>query len=320
MTLMKAAVVHQAGGPEVLSLEARPIPTPNVGEVRIAVKAFGLNRSELFTRQGHSPSVAFPRILGIEAVGVVDAAPGREFAEGDVVATVMGGMGRRFDGSYAEFTCVPAGQVRLITSKLGWDILGALPEMLQTAWGALFSSLHLKEEHRLLIRGGTTSVGMAAIALAHRAGAHVTATTRRTERVELLGALGADRVLIDDGQLARLDARFDRILELVGTTTLQDSLQCARRDGVVCMAGIVGNAWTLGDFAPMDSIPNRVALTSYSGEPEDFMSMPLQELIDDVACGNLKIKIGRVFAIDDIVSAHRCMEANEAEGKIVIIV
>jgi NADPH:quinone reductase-like Zn-dependent oxidoreductase len=318
--MMKAAVVHEAGGPEVLKLETRPIPVPKDGEVRIAVKAFGLNRSELFTRQGHSPSVVFPRILGIEAVGVVDAAPGGEFAQGDMVATVMGGMGRQFDGSYAEFTCVPAGQVRMIASTLDWETLGALPEMLQTAWGALFSSLHLVAGHRLLVRGGTTSVGMAAIALARRAGAHVTATTRRQERVELLENLGADRVLLDNGDLSSIDTRFDRVLELIGATTLQDSLHCTERDGVVCMAGIVGNAWTIPDFAPMDAIPNRVSLTSYSGEPEDFLSMPLQALVEDVARGNLKVKIGRVFGIDDIVEAHRCMEANEAEGKIVVLV
>jgi NADPH:quinone reductase-like Zn-dependent oxidoreductase len=320
VVMMKAAVVYEAGGPEVLRLETRPIPVPRRGEVRIAVKAFGLNRSELFTRQGHSPSVVFPRILGIEAVGIVDAAPGGEFAEGDIVATVMGGMGRQFDGSYAEFTCVPACQVRLMNSTLGWETLGALPEMLQTAWGALFSSLHLVTGHRLLVRGGTTSVGMAAIALARRAGADVTATTRRPKRVALLEDLGTDRVLLDNGELSSRGFKFDRVLELIGATTLEDSLQCAERDGVVCMAGIVGDAWTIADFAPMDAIPNRVALTSYSGEPEDFISMPLQDLVDDIAKGDLKIKIGRVFALHDIVEAHRCMEANEAEGKIVILV
>lgn len=318
--MMKAVVVHGAGGPEVLKLESRPMPVPGKGEVRIAVKAFGLNRSELFTRQGHSPSVIFPRILGIEAVGIVDAAPGGEFAQGAMVATVMGGMGRQFEGSYAEFTCVPAAQVRRLTSTLDWKVLGALPEMLQTAWGALFSSLNLQAGHRLLVRGATTSVGMAAIALARRAGADVTATTRRQDRRGLLEMLGADRALIDDGDLSKSGNRFDRILELVGATTLEDSLLCADRGGLVCMAGIVGNTWTMPNFAPMDAIPNRVALTSYSGEPEDFMSMPLQDLLDDIAGKRLNIKIGRVFSIDEIVDAHRCMEANAAEGKIVILV
>ncbi len=131
---MKAAVIHEAGGPEVLKIEQRPVPSPQDGQVLIRVKAFGLNRSELFTRQGHSPNVKFPRILGIEAVGVVEAAPGGEFRPGATVATAMGGMGRAFDGGYAEFTCVPAHQLQTLETELDWRVLGAVPEMLQTAW------------------------------------------------------------------------------------------------------------------------------------------------------------------------------------------
>src|SRR5271157_6482191 len=127
MATMKAAVIHDAGGPEVLKIESLTIPTPKGGQVLIRVKAFGLNRSELFTRQGHSPSVKFPRILGIEAVGLVEEAPGNEFQQGDVVATAMGGMGRQFDGSYAECTCVPVTQVQTVAPRLAWNVLGAIP-------------------------------------------------------------------------------------------------------------------------------------------------------------------------------------------------
>src|SRR5580704_6552395 len=130
MATMKAAVIHEPGGPEVLKIESLPIPTPKRGEILIRVKAFGLNRSELFTRQGHSPGVKFPRVLGIEAVGLVEEAPGNQFRKGDIVATAMGGMGRQFDGGYAEFTCVPATQVHAIKTQLPWETLGAIPEML----------------------------------------------------------------------------------------------------------------------------------------------------------------------------------------------
>src|SRR5271170_6931298 len=140
---MKAAVIREAGGPEVLKIEELPIPKPKNGEVLIRVKAFGLNRSELFTRQGHSPDVKFPRVLGIEAVGLVEAAPSGEFDKGDAVATAMGGLGRQFDGGYAEYTCVSAAQVQTIKTTLPWEVLGAIPEMLQTAWGALFTALRL---------------------------------------------------------------------------------------------------------------------------------------------------------------------------------
>ena len=324
MGTMKAAVIREAGGPDVLRIEERPIPVPRGGEVLIRVKAFGLNRSELFTRQGYSPTVRFPRVLGIEAVGLVAAAPGNEFNEGDTVATAMGGMGREFDGGYAEYTCVPATQVQALKTSLPWETLGAVPEMLQTAWGSLFKSLRLEQEERLLIRGGTTSVGLAAAAIARQWGVKVAATTRRPEREALLRASGVEQVFIDSGSIAEqvkevFPRGVDKVLELVGTTTLEDSLRCARQRGIVCMTGMVGNKWSFDDFSPMDVIPTAVCLTTYAGGAEDFMLTPLEELVEKIAAGQLPIHVGKVFRLDQIADAHRCMEQNEAGGKIVVL-
>jgi NADPH:quinone reductase-like Zn-dependent oxidoreductase len=324
MPQMKAAVMHAPGGPEVLKLETLPVPVPRPGEVLIRVKAFGLNRSELFTRQGHSPNVKLPRVLGIEATGIVESAPGGEFQPGELVATAMGGMGRDFDGGYAEFTCVPVTQVQVLRTSLPWQTLGAIPEMLQTSWGSLFSALQLQKDERLLIRGGTTSVGLAAAAIAANHGAFVASTTRNPERVDLLRSSGAVQVYIDNGTIAQQVAdaspeKFDKVLELIGTTTLLDSLQCARPRGIVCMTGIVGDKWSFDDFAPMDAIPSTVGLTVYTGESSDFLKTPLQELVDQIALGTMKIQIGRVFQLDDIVEAHRTMEENKAGGKIVVL-
>lgn len=321
---MKAVVVHAPGGPEVLQVEERPVPRPQQGQVLIRVEAFGLNRSELFTRQGHSPGIMFPRVLGIEAVGNVDDAPGGEFRRGQIVATVMGGMGRKFDGGYAEYTLVPASQVRAIDTTLPWARLGALPEMLQTGWGALFRALRLAKGERLLIRGGTTSVGLAASAIAKAHGAEVGATSRSPGGEATVRLAGADRFILDDGAIAgtvrkQWDGGVDKVLELVGTTTLADSLHCTREAGIVCMAGMVGNRWSMADFAPMNVIPTAVSLTTYSGDVSDFMALPLQELIDRVSDGALPVPSGRVFHIDDIVEAHRTLESNTAGGKIVVL-
>jgi len=236
----------------------------------------------------------------------------------------MGGMGREFDGSYSEYTCVPATQVQGLKTRLPWETLGAIPEMLQTSWGSLFKSLCLEEGDRLLIRGGTTSVGLAAAALAKLHGATVAATTRRPDREMLLRNSGVDQVFIDNGIIAEqvkvvFPRGVDKVLELVGATTLKDSLRCAKQHGIVCMTGMVGNNWSFENFSPMEVVPTAVNFTTYDGGAEDFMLTPLEDLVDKIAAGELPVHVGKVFKLDEIVDAHRCMEANNAGGKIVVL-
>lgn len=324
---MRVIRVHRPGGPEVLQIEEIPLPEPLPGWVRIRVRAFGLNRSEMFTRQGHSPGVRFPRVLGIECVGQVDDPAGTDLEAGQTVAALMGEMGRAYDGGYAEYTLVPRERVIPVRTSLPWDVLAALPETFLTARGSLVEALEVQAGQTLLVRGGTSSVGMAAISLARERGLRVIATTRSAAKASALLEGGADEVLIDNGQLAELVAArvpqgIDRLLELVGATTLLDSLRCVVPGGIVCNTGILGNAWILERFEPLEDIPSTVKLTTYgsSTTSAERSTAALQEIVDGVAAGRLNPNLHRTFAFDEIVEAHRSMEESRGSGKLVVVV
>jgi NADPH:quinone reductase-like Zn-dependent oxidoreductase len=324
MSMMKAVVLDAPGPPESLQIRDVPIPTPGRGEVLIKVAAFGLNRSELHTRLGLAEGVIFPRILGIEAAGTVSACPGRQFRVGQQVVTMMGGMGRTFDGGYAEYTCVPAGQVIPFSSDLDWATLGAVPEMLQTAYGSLTIGLDAQPGQSILIRGGTSSVGMATAVLAKRFSMIVISTTRSHGKIESLTKIGVDHVLIDDGVVAKqvrdiLPDGVDTALELVGTPTLPDTLAATRLHGVVCFTGMLSNKWIVHDFYPIDYLPRGVRLTAYSGEASDLPAPVLQDFLDAVAAEEAVVPLYRVYGLDQIRDAHAEMEAGSATGKIVVL-
>ena len=290
----------------------------------IKVKAFGLNRSELMTRKGLSPNVRFPRVLGIECVGEVELDPSGEYEKGQQIAAVMGGMGREFDGSYAEYTVVPKSITYPFSSTLSWQQLGAIPEMFQTVYGSLHSSLRIQPGETLLIRGGTSSVGMLAAQMAKNEGLTVLATTRQPEKKPLLIANGADYALLDNGHLhdlvrAIFPQGVDKVLELVGTSTLRDSLACIKSGGTGCMTGMLAERWSIPDFAPMEFIPATVHLTVYDSGQLTSSAEVFQHFIHALEAGRIKLSVRSVFTFDEIVAAHRFMESNQGAGKIVVL-
>jgi NADPH2:quinone reductase len=320
---MKAAVLYSPGAAGQFHLEERPVPTPTAGQVLIRVRAFGLNRSELMTRKGLSPGVQFPRVLGIECVGEVVQDPSGEYQPGQQVAALMGGLGRDFDGSYAEYTVVPKTNMYPFRSSLAWAQLGAIPEMFQTVYGSLHLALKIQAGETLLIRGGTSSIGLLAAQLASQAGLTVLATTRRADRAALLTANGATHVLVDDGQVHEqvrvlFPQGVDRALELVGATTLRDTLTCLKPGGLGCMTGMLSESWSIPDFAPMEFIPATVGLTVYDSGQVTAPASALQSFINSVEDGQVQLGIGRTFTLDDIIAAHQLMDSNAAGGKIVV--
>jgi len=322
---MRAAVCVRAGGPEVLEMRELPVPVIRAGWSLVQVKGAGLNRSELRTRQGHSPNVTFPRVLGIECVGIVAASTDPTLPEGVTVAAVMGEMGREFDGGYAEYALLPNALLMPVTTTLPWDLLAALPETYLTAQGSL-DALGVGPGSRLLIRGGTSSVGLAAASIASGHGIETAATTRRPAKIDALTAAGIDHVLVDDGEslAASLHAVWpegpDYVLDLVGTTTAVQSLHLVRRGGTVCVTGSL-SGWLILDFEPIATIPSGTRLTAFHSDnlKGSAGTAVLRQVIREVEAGVYRPNVDRVFDLDDIVAAHHYMENNQATGKVVVV-
>lgn len=322
---MRAIVVHEPGGPDVLTLEDRPIPVARPGWVLVRVRAFGLNRAELITRSGGSgDAVRFPRVIGIECAGEVVEAPDGDLRAGQTIVAAMGEMGRAYDGSYQQYALLPATHVVPVETTLDWATLGAIPETFGTAWGSL-EHLRLAADDSVLIHGGSSSVGMAAITIANDLGVTVLATTRQEAKRAALVANGADHVLIDDGALAAkvrgiVPGGVTGLYELVGAASLLDSLHALAGDGRACIAGYLEDEWEL---APAQTEARRlgVPLAVYSSNAINRASYGrvFQTIVHAVEEGRYRVNIDRTFGINEIAAAHRYMEANRAVGKLVVL-
>ena len=322
---MRAIILAKFGGLDSLVYTEIGKPQPKDGEVVIKVRGFGINHAELHMRRGEWAEAA--EVSGIECVGIVDSCPGGEFPVGAKVAALMGGLGRTVNGSYAEYTRVRASNVALIESDLPWSQLAALPETYATAWTCLFRNISLAQGQTLLIRGATSSFGQAAVKMSVAAGARVLATARSHERFAVLDKLGVSRVELEAPDLASHIAeakQLDAVLDLVGNSTILDSLDMLRRGGTACLAGWLGGLDPIGDFNPLARMPSGVNLNFFGsfvfGTPGFPLSdVPLQDIAQQVADGHLEAAPSRVFSFDEIREAHRVMEAGEAGGKMVVV-
>ena len=315
---MKAVKIYQAGGPEQLIYQDVSTPDIKEGWSLVKIKGFGINHSEIFTREGKSPSVQFPRLLGIECVGEVVQSSTPALAVGQKVVSIMGEMGRAFDGSYAEYVLLPNEQIYPIHTDLDWTTLAAIPETYYTAFGSL-QQLRIAPQDRVLVRGAGSGVGVAFAQLLKAQFPHVVlhGSTRNPAKATCLQAVGFDEVVTEaDGKL-QTDQRYDKILELVGPATLRDSFSHINEHGIVCNTGQLGNIWYVNDFDPIIELKNNSYLTAfYSG---NVSQAKLDEMFDYIRQFNVKILIERVFALEQVPEAHRFLQSADGFGKVVVV-
>ncbi|MBN8951190.1 MULTISPECIES: zinc-binding dehydrogenase [unclassified Rhizobium] len=323
---MRAILISSHGGPDVLKVADRPDPVPNLDQVLIEVKAFGLNHAEIYFRSGAWGDVA--EITGIECVGLVRHDPRNQFRVGQKVIALVGGLGRDLNGSYAELVAAPRSNVVTFDTELSWAELAALPESYATAWSALMTILHISPGQSLLVRGATSALGQAAVNIAHHLGLHVLGTTRQQDRFAYLEALGVDEVFLEgEGLSHRVRSKHpdgvDAVLDIIGNRTILDSLAALKRGGEVCQVGFLGGGGPLA-LEPVFQIPSGRKLSVFAsalvlGGPEFPLSeIPFQKIVRHVEQGAYKAKPARVFDFEDIVEAHRLIEAGTTFGKLVV--
>ena len=314
---MKAVVVYEAGGFDKLVYQDVPKPQIKEGWSLIKVKGFGINRSEIFTRKGYSPTVKFPRILGIECVGIVEQS--EKFKTGTKIVSIMGEMGREFDGSYAEYVLIPNEQVYPIESNLSWEVLAVIPETYYTSYGALIN-LKIVDSDKILVRGASSSTGIAFCNLVKSRFPNVKiyGSTQNISKREILLEIGFDEIFEDKGYVLQTEMKFDKILELVGPRSIKDSIKYLNRYGIVCSAGQLGEQWFLEDFDPIMELKNNVYLTTFYSGIVDFPS--LREMFDFVEKYHVEAKPSKVFSLSEIQKAHEYIESKNGFGKVVCLV
>lgn len=312
---MKAVCIDKVTLAEEVALAEIPVPEVKPGWVLVKVRAFGMNHSEQILRLSEIKAdyIVKPIVPGIECVGEIVDSSDTDFTVGQKVIALMGGMGRSFNGSYAEYALLPAHHVFAIESDLSWERLAAVPETYFTAWGSLFECLQLKKEDTLLIRGATCALGYAAIQIAKALGCKVIATTHRESKLPLIA--DADETMLDDGQLSG-KIKATKALELVGARSIRDTLRCMVKGGIVCHTGLLGGVYTLDGFDPIKEIPNGVYLTGF------FSNYPTQQTVDDIFAflneHRLEPCFGECFDFEHIKDACIALDSGRVNGKIVV--
>ena len=322
---MRAVVITDHGGPEVLRVQDVPDPVPGPDEVLVDVATSALNRADLMQRRGLYPGPpAEYEIPGLEFAGRVAAAGGRvtEHAVGDAVMGIVGG------GGYAERVAVHERQAMAVPDALGLDAAGAFPEVFITAWDALVRQGGLTTGRWALVHAGASGVGTASIQIAKAMGARI-AVTASAGKHSVCEALGADLVIdyasedyVEAVQAATSGIGVDVVLDVVGGDYLPRNVSCLRINGRIIQVGTMAGGPV--PFNPAGLMMKRAALigTTLRARPiEEKIAVTRQfaaEMLPHAATGALAPVIDSRFGLEDAPAAHERMEANLNAGKIVL--
>ncbi len=314
---MKAVLVKEAGGPEVLQVVEVPKPTVKEGWTLVKVQGFGINHSEIFTRQGLSPSVQFPRILGIECVGLVEETNRPDLQVGQQVISIMGEMGRAFDGGYAEYVLLPDEQVYPVRTELDLESLIALPETYYTAFGS-YLNLKIEEGDRVLVRAATSGVGIAFAKLlkGQFPNVYLAGSSRSLGKEEQLKEVGFDQVILDKDGVLQTEEKFDKVLDLVGPSAILDTFARTADGGIICSCGLLGGQWIIPDFDPIEMLYRNLYLTTFASG--NVSQDKFQALVDFVERYQIDVRPEKVFSIEQIQDAHAYLESRQSFGKVIV--
>ena len=322
---------HQTGGPDVLKIDEVNVPSPGPGEVRIAVKALGLNRAESMFRSGqYLEQPKLPARLGYEAAGTVEALGQgvQGFKVGDAVSTIPAFSQNQY-GVYGDTATVPASAVAKHPPSLSWAEAAAIWMQYATAYGALIDIAGLKAGDTLLIPAASSSVGIAAIQLARMVGATPVALTRRSNKRNALLELGAANVIATEEQ--DLVAEVKKltggkgarvVFDPVGGPTLVKLTAAMADRGIFFLYGALSPEPT--PLPLMNVLGKSLTIRGYvlfeiSTDPQR-LERAKKFIVDGLAAGKLKPVIAKTFTLDQIVEAHRYLESNQQIGKIVVTV
>lgn len=327
--MTRAVRFHEEGGPEVLTIDDVTVAEPGPGEVRIRVRALGINRAEVMFRAGQyllEPS--FPQGLGYEAAGEIESVGPdvSQFSPGDAVSVIPA---FQFDeyALYGDEVLAPARAVVKNPPHLDWIEAAGSWMQFVTAWGALVDIAGLGEDDTVLIPAASSSVGLAAIQIANRVGARPIALTRTDDKTAAIRAEGAFEVIVTERQdlvteVMRLtDGKGARVVfDPVGGPMLEALSRATAEHGIVFVYGALSDQPTplplLSVLGGLQTVRG-YQLFEVTGD-DARLERAKRFVVDGLASGELKPRIDRTFAFDDIVEAHRYMESNQQIGKIVV--